>query len=249
MTDQKKTKLALITGATGGIGTALCRAFSIAGIKVVVNYRSEEKLEKWRSEMSEEGFDNFHFVHGDVADYSSVEKMFDEIAGLGDLDILVNNAGITADSSFKKMSFEQWDRVIRSNLYSVFNCSKFAVDSMLKSGSGRIINISSVNGQKGQFGQVNYSASKAGIHGFTKSLAMELASKNITVNTISPGYTGTQMVRSIPEKILEKIVAQIPVGRLAEPQEIAELVLYLASDSAGFITGANYTINGGQHVY
>ena len=249
MSTDQEPRLALITGATGGIGTELCRVFSDEGVKVIVNYRNQEKAEIWQEKMASSGYDNFHLVHGDVADFKSTEKMFSEIASLGTLDVLVNNAGVTADSSFRKMTFEQWDTVIQNNLYSVFNCSKFAVDSMLKSGSGRIINVSSVNGQKGQFGQVNYSASKAGMHGFTKSLAMELASKNITVNTVSPGYTGTEMVRKIPQEVLDKIVGQIPVGRLAEPKEVAELVLYLASEKAAFITGANLSINGGQHVF
>ena len=249
MSKPNKQKLALITGATGGIGTELCRTFLDAGFKVIVNYHSPEKLDRWRTEMESNGYDGFHFIEADVSDNNSTEKMFAEIAKIGRLDILVNNAGKTADSSFRKMSFEQWDSVIRTNLYSVFNCSKFALDAMLQNGFGRIINISSVNGQKGQFGQVNYSASKAGIHGFTKSLAMEVAAKNITVNTVSPGYTGTEMVRQVPEKVLDNIIAQIPIGRLAEPKEIADLVLYLSSENAGFITGANFSINGGQHVY
>ena len=249
MPDENGKKLALITGATGGIGTEICKAFCDAGIGVIVNYHSPEKLDAWKAAMTAEGYDDFHFVEADVSDFEATEKMFAQIEQIGSLDILVNNAGVTADSSFRKMSFEQWDKVIRTNLYSVFNCSKFAVNAMLDSGSGRIINISSINGQKGQFGQVNYSASKAGIHGFTKSLAMEVAAKKITVNTVSPGYTGTEMVRKVPDKILDSIVAQIPVGRLCEPEEVAQMVLYLCSDQAGFVTGANLSINGGQHVY
>ena len=249
MPNKDGKKLVLVTGATGGIGTEICKAFHDQGAAVIVNYRTETKLEKWRDEMQAQNYGDFDFVNADVSDFQSTQRMFEQISKLGAIDVLVNNAGVTADSSFQKMTFEQWDMVLRTNLYSVFNCCKFAVDSMIASGSGRIINISSINGQRGQFGQVNYSASKAGMHGFTKSLAMEVARKGITVNTISPGYTATEMVKQVPEKILDSIVKQIPAGRLAEPVEVAQLILYLASENAGFITGANLSINGGQHVY
>jgi len=249
MPNKDGKKLVLVTGATGGIGTEICKAFHNDGAAVIVNYHTASKMEKWKTEMEAAGYTGFEYLEADVSDFESTARMFEEISKLGSLDVLVNNAGVTADSSFARMSFKQWDFVIRTNLYSVFNCCKHAVESMSKSEFGRIINISSINGQKGQFGQVNYSASKAGIHGFTKSLAMEVAKKNITVNTVSPGYTATEMVKKVPEKILGAIVEQIPVGRLAEPAEIAQLAVYLASENAGFMTGANFSINGGQHVY
>ena len=249
MPNKDGKKLVLVTGATGGIGTEICKAFYEDGAAVIVNYHTASKMEQWKTEMEANGFTGFEFLEADVSDFQSTAGMFEKISQLGSLDVLVNNAGVTADSSFKKMSFEQWDFVIRTNLYSVFNCCKHAVESMSNAGYGRIVNISSINGQKGQFGQVNYSASKAGIHGFTKSLAMEVARKNITVNTVSPGYTATEMVKKVPEKVLGAIVDQIPLGRLAEPAEIAQLVVYLASDNAGFMTGSNLSINGGQHVY
>ena len=168
---------------------------------------------------------------------------------LGPIDVLINNAGITRDGAFRKMTAANWDAVLKTNLYSVFNCSNAVINSMIQQGFGRIINISSVNGQRAQYGQCNYAAAKAGMHGFTKTLAIEVASKGITVNTVSPGYIATDMVMAVAEEIREKIVKGIPVGRLGCSEEISSLVSFLASDKAGYITGANYAINGGQHVY
>ncbi|MCC5945836.1 MAG: acetoacetyl-CoA reductase [Bernardetiaceae bacterium] len=250
MNTEKNKRIALITGASGGIGTSICKKLTDDGFIVVANYRNREKAEEWNDTMKADGYD-LMLAKGDVADFESVEKLVAEAqekAG-GTIDVLVNNAGITKDGSFRKMTFEQWDSVLRTDLYSVFNCTRHVINGMLESGYGRIINVSSVNGQRGQFGQTNYSAAKAGIHGFTKSLAMETANKGITVNTISPGYIATEMVMAVPENIRQQIIAGIPVGRLGEPEEIAALVAYLASDAAGFVTGANFAINGGQHVY
>jgi acetoacetyl-CoA reductase len=199
--------------------------------------------------MKEEGYD-FDIYQCDVSDFDAVGRMVEAIeAEIGVIDVLVNNAGITRDGQFRKMTKDNWDAVLKTNLYSVFNCSRHVINQMIDQNYGRIINISSVNGQRGQFGQANYSAAKAGIHGFTKTLAMEVARKGVTVNTISPGYIGTDMVMAISEEIRNKIVAEIPVGRLGGTDEIAYLVSFLASKEASFITGANYAINGGQHVY
>jgi acetoacetyl-CoA reductase len=186
----------------------------------------------------------------DVSDYDQVAAMMQRIEDdLGHIDILVNNAGITRDGSFRKMTYERWDQVMKANLYSVFNCSRNVVNRMIENGYGRIINISSVNGQRAQFGQVNYAAAKAGMHGFTKTLAIEVARKGVTVNTISPGYIATDMVMAVDEAVRAQIVKGIPIGRLGGTEEIAHLVSFLASPEASFITGANYAINGGQHVY
>jgi acetoacetyl-CoA reductase len=199
--------------------------------------------------MKAKGYD-FHAYGLDVADYDSCQKGVAEIQSkVGPVDILVNNAGITKDMTFKKMGKVDWDAVINTNLNSVFNMTKPVVEGMVERGWGRIINVSSVNGSKGAFGQTNYAAAKAGMHGFTKSLALEVARKGVTVNTISPGYIGTKMVTAIPKEILDtKIIPQIPVGRLGKPEEIAGLIIYLASDEAAFVTGANIAINGGQHM-
>ena len=199
--------------------------------------------------MKSEGYE-FEMHHGDVSDYDSVGNMIEQIEkSIGQIDVLVNNAGITRDGQFRKMTKENWDAVMKTNLYSVFNCTRHVINQMVEREYGRIINISSVNGQRGQFGQANYSAAKAGMHGFTKTLAMEVAKKGITVNTISPGYIATDMVMAVPEEHRNKIVAEIPVGRLGGTEEIAHLVSFLASKETSFITGANYAINGGQHVY
>jgi len=186
-----------------------------------------------------------------VGDYDSCRKMVEQVAkDLGPIDILINNAGITRDMTFKKMTKADWDAVMRTNLDSCFNMTKQVMDSMVERTWGRVINVSSVNGQKGAFGQTNYSAAKAGIHGFTKALALEVAKKNVTINTISPGYIGTKMVTAIPKEILDsKILPQIPVGRLGKPDEVAGLIIYLCSEEAAFVTGANISINGGQHMY
>jgi acetoacetyl-CoA reductase len=250
MSNEKKQKrVALITGATGGLGTAMCKKLYQDGYIVVGNYHTKEKAEKWMEQMKKEGFD-IPLFHGDVSDFESTSKMIREIEEkVGPIDILVNNAGITRDSRLINMKPEDWYAVINTNLNSVFNCTKNVIEGMIKRQFGRVINISSVNGQRGQFGQTNYSAAKAGMHGFTKSLAMEVAKYGITVNTISPGYIATDMVMAVPEKILNQIVAQIPMGRLGGTHEVAYLVSFLASEEANFITGANYSINGGQHVY
>ena len=241
--------IAVVTGATGGLGTDMVKRLMNDGYTVVANYRSEGKAAAWKEKMAAEGYEPSMY-QADVSDYEQVGAMMRQIeADLGSVDILVNNAGITRDGSFKKMTFERWDLVMRCNLYSVFNCCSHVINPMIAKGYGRIINISSVNGQRAQFGQVNYAAAKAGMHGFTKTLAIEVARKGVTVNTISPGYIGTDMVMAVKEEVRNKIVANIPVGRLGGTEEIAHLVSFLASPKASFITGANYAINGGQHVY
>lgn len=242
--------IALVTGGIGGIGTAICRELAKAGHTVVANHIAQEadKAKAWQAEQKAAGF-NFHLAEGDVSDFDACAAMAAKIkAEVGVVDILVNNAGITKDGMFRKMPLENWMAVLNINLNSVFNVTRQVIEDMQKSGWGRVINISSINGQKGQFGQANYSAAKAGMHGFTKALAQETAAKGITVNTISPGYIGTDMVMAIKEEIRNQIIAGIPVGRLGKPEEIARLVTYLASDDAGFITGANIAINGGQHM-
>jgi acetoacetyl-CoA reductase len=242
-------KVALVTGATGGLGTAMCKKLFEDGFKVVGNYRTAQKAKEWMEKLKADGYD-IQLFEGDVSKYESAETMIKQIEqDLGPIDILVNNAGITRDKPFTKMTKEQWYEVIDTNLNSVFNCTRHVINGMIERGWGRIINISSVNGQRGQFGQTNYSAAKAGMHGFTKTLAIEVARKGITVNTISPGYIGTDMVMAVREDIREQIIAQIPVGRLGGTEEVAFLVSFLASDRSSFITGANIAINGGQHVF
>ncbi len=247
--ETQQKRIVLVTGATGGLGTAMCEALYKQGYHVVANYRNQEKADAWKKTMEAKGV-AVDLVYGEVSDYESCGKMMAEIEQkMGPVDVLVNNAGITRDIAFRKMSYEQWKDVLSSNLDSVFNCSRHVINGMIDRNWGRIINISSVNGQRGQFGQANYSAAKAGMHGFTKTLAMEVARKGITVNTISPGYIGTDMVMAVKEEIRNQIVEQIPMGRLGGTEEVAHLVCFLASDQASFITGANYSINGGQHVY
>jgi acetoacetyl-CoA reductase len=243
--------VAVVTGGMGGIGEAICMRLAQAGHRVVATYSpGNTKAEQWVKDMKTRGFE-FHAVQVDVTDFDSAQKAVARIqAEVGPIDILVNNAGITRDASFRKMGKPDWDAVLRTNLDSVFNMTKPACDGMVDRGWGRIINISSINGQKGAFGQTNYSAAKAGMHGFTKALALEIARKGVTVNTVSPGYIGTKMVLAVPKEVLDtKIIPQIPVGRLGRPEEIAGLVAYLCSDEAGFVTGANIAINGGQHMY
>jgi acetoacetyl-CoA reductase len=233
------------------LGEAICIKMAALGYDVVATYSpGNTKRDAWLAAMRDKGF-QFHAYECDVADFESaqacVAKVMEEV---GAVDVLVNNAGITRDMTFKKMDKVNWDAVMKTNLDSVFNMTKAVCDGMVDRGWGRIINISSVNGQKGAFGQTNYSAAKAGMHGFTKALALEVARKGVTVNTISPGYIGTKMVMDIPADVLEgKIVPQIPMGRLGKPEEVAGLVAYLASDEAAFVTGANIAINGGQHMY
>ncbi len=247
--DMQSKKTVLVTGATGGLGTAMCKELVDDGYNVVGNYYTKEKAEKWKETMKEAGYD-IQLFHGDVSNFESAGNMIKDIeAAVGPIDVLVNNAGITRDTRLANMSVDDWHAVIGTNLNSVFNCTRQVIQGMIDRKFGRIINISSVNGQRGQFGQTNYSAAKAGIHGFTKSLAMEVAKYGVTVNTISPGYIGTDMVMSVPEKVLTQIVAQVPMGRLGGTHEVAHLVSFLASSETSFITGANYSINGGQHVY
>ena len=242
-------KTVLVTGATGGLGTAMCKKLFEDGFKVVGNYRTAQKAKEWMEKLKADGYD-IQLFEGDVSKYESAEAMIKQIEQeVGAIDILVNNAGITRDKPFTKMTKEQWYEVIDTNLNSVFNCTRHVINGMIERGWGRVINISSVNGQRGQFGQTNYSAAKAGMHGFTKTLAIEVARKGITVNTISPGYIGTDMVMAVREDIREQIIAQIPVGRLGGTEEVAFLVSFLASDRSSFITGANIAINGGQHVF
>ena len=243
-------RIALVTGGMGGLGEAICMKLARMGIKVVVTYSpGNTKFKDWLKDMADRDY-HFSAYPADVADYESCSRMVDQVTKeIGPIDILINNAGITRDMTFKKMTKPDWDAVMHTNLDSVFNVTKPIVDGMVERGWGRVINVSSVNGQKGAFGQTNYSAAKAGMHGFTKALALEVARKGVTVNTISPGYIGTKMVLAIPKDVLDsKIVPQIPLGRLGKPEEVAGLCAYLASDEAAFVTGANIAINGGQHM-
>jgi acetoacetyl-CoA reductase len=245
------TRIALVTGGMGGIGTAICKELSARGLQVVTTYSpGNTRVGEWLSAMERERHTCWAYPC-DVADYDSAQRCLQTIGKeVGPVDVLVNNAGITRDSTFRKMDKPGWDAVLRTDLDSLFNMTKPVCDGMAERGWGRIINISSVNAQKGSFGQVNYSAAKAGMHGFTKALALEVARKGVTVNTISPGFIATKMVTAVPQDILEgKILPQIPMGRLGQPEEVAALVAYLASDAAAFITGANIAINGGQHMY
>ena len=243
-------RIALVTGGMGGLGEAICMKLEKMGIQVVVTYSpGNSKYKEWLKDMEAEGH-KFRAYPCDVADFDSCVKMVEQVSKeVGPIDILINNAGITRDMTFKKMTKVDWDAVIKTNLDSVFNVTKPVVDGMVERGWGRVINVSSVNGQKGAFGQTNYSAAKAGMHGFSKALAYEVARKGVTVNTISPGYIGTKMVLAIPKDVLDtKIIPQIPMGRLGKPDEVAGLCAYLASDEAAFVTGANIAINGGQHM-
>jgi acetoacetyl-CoA reductase len=246
----QEQRVALVTGGMGGLGTAICRTLHDAGFKVAATYSPHNSSpEGWLSAERDEGY-RFKAYKVDVGDFADAEWMMQRLlADMGRLDVLVNNAGITRDRSMAKMTAHDWSEVMRTNLDSVFNMSKQAIDVMIAQQWGRIINISSVNGQKGAFGQANYAAAKAGMHGFTKAAALELARHGITVNTVSPGYLRTKMVMQVPPDIMtSKILPQIPVGRLGEPAEVAALIRYLSSDEAGFVTGANIAINGGQHM-
>jgi acetoacetyl-CoA reductase len=244
-----KQRIAFVSGGMGGIGTAICQRLAKNGIRVVAGcLPGYEQKQEWLEQMRDEGF-NVHAAEGDVEDYDSCTQMFYQIASVvGPVDILVNNAGITRDGLFKRMVPADWYAVINTNLNSVFNVTRQVIEGMTERGWGRIINISSVNALKGQFGQTNYSAAKAGMHGFTKALAQETVKKGVTVNTISPGYVETNMVRAIKPEVLQSIIAQIPMGRLAQPDEIAGLIAYLVSDDAAYITGSNISINGGLHM-
>ncbi|MFZ3222213.1 MAG: beta-ketoacyl-ACP reductase [Rugosibacter sp.] len=241
-------RVALVTGAMGGLGTAICKALGQSGFTVAANCLPNfEPRDEWLSGMRAEGF-NIVAAEADVTDYEACAEMVRHLeATVGPVDVLVNNAGITRDSVFKKMDRGQWDAVLSTNLDSIFNVTHQVVNGMTERGWGRIINISSVNGIKGQFGQANYSAAKAGILGFTKAIAVEVAKKGVTVNAIAPGYVGTDMVMAIKPEVREGIIATIPMGRLGKPEEIGGLCAYLASDLAGYMTGATLNINGGLH--
>ena len=244
-------RIAAVTGGTGGLGQAICRRLAADGFNVVaLHTTANTQVQDWLTAQQAQGY-RFIAVPVEVASFESCALAVQAIRErAGPVSVLVNNAGITRDASFRKMTREDWELVLRTNLDSMFNMTKQVIEDMLSLGWGRIVNISSVNGQRGAFGQANYAASKAGIHGFTKSLALEFAKKNITVNTVSPGYLRTRMVEQVPQQVLqERILPEIPLGRLGDPDEVAQLVAYIASERAAFITGANVSINGGQHMY
>lgn len=247
--DAANRRIAYVTGGMGGIGTAICRKLCASGHVVVAGCGpGSARKDRWVADMRAAGLD-VHASEGNVSDWESTRAAFRSVQEeLGPIDVLVNNAGITRDGTFRRMSYEDWHDVIETNLNSLFHVTKQVIEGMIDRGWGRIVNISSVNGQKGQFGQTNYSTAKAGIHGFTMALAQEVASRGVTVNTVSPGYVGTDMVRAIRPDVLEKIVASIPIRRLGEPEEVASMVAWLASDQAGFATGADFSLNGGLHM-
>jgi acetoacetyl-CoA reductase len=238
-------RVAIVSGGTRGIGAAISMALHQAGYKVAANYGANDEV-AWRF-TKETGIKSYKF---DVSNFEACKAGVATItAELGPVEVLVNNAGITRDTTIHRMTSEQWQSVIDTNLTSCFNLCRQVVDSMRERNFGRIVNIGSINGQAGQYGQVNYAAAKSGIHGFTKALAQEGAAKGITVNAIAPGYIDTEMVRAVPPNVLEKIIAKIPVGRLGHAEEIARAVLFLVADDAGFVTGSTLSINGGQHMY
>jgi acetoacetyl-CoA reductase len=241
-------KVAYVTGGMGGIGTAICQRLHQEGFKVIAGCGPTRDFGKWIDEQKAKGF-TFYASVGNVGDWDSTVQAFGRAkAEHGSIDVLVNNAGITRDRMFLKMTREDWDAVIETNLNSMFNVTKQVVGDMVEKGWGRIVNISSVNGEKGQAGQTNYSAAKAGMHGFSMALAQELANKGVTVNTVSPGYIGTDMVKAIRPDVLDKIVATIPVKRLGEPSEIASIIAWLAGEESGYTTGADFSVNGGLHM-
>jgi len=243
------TRIAFVSGGMGGIGTAICRRLARSGHTVVAGcLPGYERKSEWLDTMRGEGL-RVHAAEGDVADFESCAEMFYNVQSVvGPVDILVNNAGITRDAIFKRMTEREWLSVINTNLNSVFNVTRQVIDGMIEREWGRIVNISSVNAIKGQFGQTNYSAAKAGMAGFAKALAQEVVRKGVTVNTVSPGYVETDMVMAIRPEVRAQIVASIPMGRLARPEEIAATVAFLASEEAGYITGANISVNGGMHM-
>lgn len=245
-----KRMTALVTGGTGGIGTAICQRLT-TDYQVIACYFKHGKHEEaqfWQQQQKEAGFD-IDIAYADIANYEDCEKLTSLVLErYGHIEVLINNAGVTNDVSLKKMTPLQWQQVIDANLNSVFNVTRNILPTMLEQNYGRIITISSINGRKGQFGQCNYAATKAALFGFSKSLALEVASKGITVNTVSPGYIKTQMLAALKPEILDAIIANIPVGRLGTPEEVAEAVAFLATKEAGFITGSNIDINGGQYM-
>src|SRR6185312_8673939 len=241
-------KVAYVTGGMGGIGTAICQRLHKEGFTVIAGCGPTRDYGKWLGEQKALGF-NFHASVGNVGDWDSTVAAFAKLkADHGPIAVLVNNAGITRDGQFRKMSKADWDAVISTNLNSMFNVTKQVIDGMIEANWGRIINIRSVNGQKGQFGQVNYSTAKAGLHGFSMALAQEVASKGVTVNTVSPGYIGTDMVKAIRQDVLDKIIATVPVKRLGGPEEIASIIAWIASEEGGYATGADFSVNGGLHM-
>jgi acetoacetyl-CoA reductase len=243
-----QSRIALVTGGTGGIGTSIVKRLAGMGHKVATNYRNEEKAKAWQAQMRAEGVE-VAIARGDVSTAADAEAMVREIERqLGPVDILVNNAGITRDTTFHRMTAEQWNDVICTNLNSCFNVTRPVIEGMRERKWGRVVQISSINGQKGQYGQANYAAAKAGMHGFTISLAQENAKFGITVNTVCPGYIATDMVMAVPEEVRNKIIAQIPTGRLGSPEEIAYAVAFFVPDEASWITGANLSANGGQYM-
>lgn len=243
-------KILLITGGTGDIGTAIVKQLNQQYKKLIALDIADNKAANWESELHQKGYHQVVFRHMDVTDFHQCKEVIgDLIKEFGRVDALINNAGITRDAIFTKMTKQQWDSVLRVNLDGMFNVTKQVVEPMIAQGGGRIVNISSVNAQKGQFSQTNYAASKAGIYGFTKSLAQELMAKNITVNSLSPGYVNTHLMKGIREDILQNIIEQIPAKRLAEAEEVAWAVEFLISEKSGYITGANLSINGGLHMY
>lgn len=246
-----KSKVVVVTGGTGGIGTAISRKMAEQSYQTIACYYRQgnhHEAKAWQDEQKQAGL-HIDVVYADISSFEDCKKLTAEvIERFGTIDILINNAGVTSDSSFKKMKPEQWHQVINANLNGIYNITQNVIPFMLEQSYGRIINIASINGRKGQFGQCNYAAAKAGLYGFTKSLAREVAKYGITVNTISPGYTKTPMVEKMKQAVLDEIIADIPIGRLAYPEEIAAGVAFLASPEAGFITGANLDINGGQYM-
>ncbi len=251
----KQKKVALVTGGTGGMGELICERLFKDGYIVVANYKRftghqkpQVSAEQWRKNKLKSGID-INIAEGDVTNYNSISKMVQKIQkNIGPINILINNAGISMDAPLRKMNLEQWNNVISTNLTSVFICTQLVINSMIECGWGRVINIASINGHKGSFGASNYSAAKSGMYGFTKSVALEVVKKGITVNTISPGYCDTPLLKNIPSEILKKIVAEIPIGRLGKPSEIAAAVSYLCSEEAAFITGTDISITGGQYM-
>ncbi|MEM7209438.1 MAG: acetoacetyl-CoA reductase [Pseudomonadota bacterium] len=242
----ESTKKALVTGGTGGLGTAICRALADMRLDVVANYHPDyvAQAKEWQAKQADEGY-SFALFAADVSDLEQCRGMASDI---GAIDCLVNNAGITRDSRFQKMLPEHWQAVIDTNLNSAFNVTQPFLDGMIDRGYGRIVNISSLSGQTGNFGQTNYAAAKAGVHGFTMSLSREVASKGITVNSVSPGFIGTEMVRAMPLDVLDKVSAMVPVGRLGEPHEIGRTVAFLCDEQSGYITGADISVNGGLYM-